>query len=1237
MRILLFVISSFFYLQGFSSEFTENKGQWPAHVLARLKSKQGFIYVEKGGFTFQFYQISDQIRNDHGHIKGDPGKLGGYTGQVWKMKFKNPNSTAFGEGSGNLGWYENYFRPNYTGSHCGVFDTFYIRNIYNGIDVQCFTQGQEFKYNLIVKPGVTPQIEWTYEGLEQAPSLVKGELRYQTKMGWVKEKIPFSQYSISGPSKIQYRKVGDAYGFVIPPGQGELMIDPVVVFSSFTGSTGDNWGFTATYDDSGYAYSGGVVFATGYPVSPGAFQTTWGDGVDVNAANGDIARDIAIIKYSPDGSQRIYATYVGGSHNEQPHSMVVNNAGELCVLSTTFSVNFPAVLTTGFQNSVKGQSDIAIFKLSADGSTLKGGTFFGGFKRDGLNGVLDDEDANSSHVSWNYGDIFRGEIICDEQDNLYIATTTESKETEGIVMKNIPGGNGCLTRYLGGTQDGLVAKFNSTLEQLIWSTYLGGIQTDACFGIHLGKYLFVCGGTSSNSATGLNGYQSSFQGAKADGMLYRLNQYSGVIEHGTYIGTSGFEVAFLVQADLNGNPWITGQTTSGSWPVTAPIYVNPNGKQFVTRFTSDLASITRSTVFGSGRTQPDISPSAFLVDKCERIFVSGWGGRVNVVPRGNGGSTGNMPITNNAVQKVTDGSDFYLAVFNRNADTLLYGTYFGGTTPFGSGSQQQTPHEHVDGGTSRFDFQGKVYQSVCGGCGGQSFFPTTPGAWSQVNRSSNCNNALFKIDFENLNFKPSGFDSVFSVYATDTFSFRIASKDLDRFDSLYLYGINHILDSNYNPPPILSADSGLGEVSTVFSWVPDCSKVSSDTQTVKVLIRDNNRCPQPDTNYVTVRLKVQAPPKVVPPKVVCVAHVDDNTVRVTWEEADTSRYFLGYILFRKTPNGLVTALDTFYQGDPMEYMDGATPNHLVENYCYYLKGINLCLQLGDSSYQACSAQELTEPMDSGYVFTATVTNNRYTKIIWQRSTEPDFGAYLLYRITGNGTWDPKTPLKTFSNLMDTSWTDSAVTVSDSVYCYRLRVADRCGHISTFSNVGCTIVLQGKSVRYTHFLDWNLYQGWAMEAERQEVRRSDSTDVFRLLRRTNGSALNMADTSWGYEWGRYQYKIVAYEGRRGKDAYSESNVVTLVQPPVVFVPSAFSPNDDGINDFWGWRSLFVRDFHLTVYTRWGEKVFESFDPQSSWDGKYRNKEGGDQALIYQLNYVGFDDTRHQLRGMVYILY
>ena len=102
--------------------------------------------------------------------------------------------------------------------------------------------------------------------------------------------------------------------------------------------------------------------------------------------------------------------------------------------------------------------------------------------------------------------------------------------------------------------------------------------------------------------------------------------------------------------------------------------------------------------------------------------MSGWGGGFNsAVSAGAynpyaGGNTNGMPTTLNAQQGSTDGSDFYFFVMQRDATGLLYGTYLG----------DNTTSEHTDGGTSRFDPQGVVYQSVCAACN-TGLFPSTPG------------------------------------------------------------------------------------------------------------------------------------------------------------------------------------------------------------------------------------------------------------------------------------------------------------------------------------------------------------------------------------------------------------------------------------------------------------------------------------------------------------------------------
>ena len=172
-------------------------------------------------------------------------------------------------------------------------------------------------------------------------------------------------------------------------------------------------------------------------------------------------------------------------------------------------------------------------------------------------------------------------------------------------------------------------------------------------------------------------------------------------------------------------------------------------------------------MFGSGRPTIDISPTAFLVDQCDRVYACGWGGIVNKALYDapdridNNGFTDDMPTTPNAVRRTSDspgqGSDFYLAQFTPGLTALSYGTYYGNPDEGSEG-------DHVDGGTSRFDPRGVVYAAVCS-CFSYSGFPVPPGANTYSPISGNapnrgygpqCNNSAFKLNFEPTNVTTGG-------------------------------------------------------------------------------------------------------------------------------------------------------------------------------------------------------------------------------------------------------------------------------------------------------------------------------------------------------------------------------------------------------------------------------------------------------------------------------------------------
>ena len=231
-----------------------------------------------------------------------------------------------------------------------------------------------------------------------------------------------------------------------------------------------------------------------------------------------------------------------------------------------------------------------------------------------------------------------------------------------------------------------------------------------------------------------------------------------------------------------------------------------------------MTSNIASTVFGNGSSAIHISPSAFLVDICGNIYVSGWGANILQGTPLNG-----MPVTLNAFQGTPpNGFDFYLIVIKRDFQGLLYGSYLGG-------SQAQ---EHVDGGTSRFDKNGVVYQSVCGGCGGFTDFPTTPGAWSASNNSSNCNNIVFKFSTDVIpiaNFTASSTSSCEEIPIT----FQNNSTENDTY--LWDFGNNNFDSTTYSPNYTYTSPG----VYTVFLYVTDNDCDITDTAQITITIYEN--------------------------------------------------------------------------------------------------------------------------------------------------------------------------------------------------------------------------------------------------------------------------------------------------------------------------------------------------------------------------------------------------------------
>jgi len=753
---VILLIFSYELTAGPGINFIENKGQASKQFDFTARISGGLFGVGKGSFIYTFIdqkQIEERHLGNHGqHKEIPPGKSATINGQVVVSSFLGFNPNSKPQSFGQLPQYYNYFLgsdkekwKSFVHAYEGVF----YPSFYQGIDLKVYSEGSNLKYDFILEPGADPTlIQWKYEGAKLI-TLHNGDLEIKTLLVDLIEKKPVAYQFIDGKKifiRVEYKfnegklsfNIIDDYDHCFP-----LVIDPLLIFSTYSGSTADNWGSTATPGEHGNLYSSGIAnlyLGGSFPATPGSFQTTYGG-----------IFDVAILKYDSAGNKLLYASYLGGSFSETPHSLVIDKDENLLVLGTTSSFNFPTTQGAFRQAFAGGDpipdygypeipiiyengSDIFVSKISKDGSQLLASTYLGGVKNDGLN-------PTKSLLVRNYGDQMRGDIISDKLGNIFISTVTSSPD--------FPVVNGFNSTYRGGDTDALIVKLSADLKQLQWGSFLGGNAADASHTIKFDSVgnLFVAGGSASiDFPTTPGSYQPSFAG-EVDGWIAKISGDGSSILKSTFTGTPSFNQVYFLDLDKNENVYVYGQTV-GTFPVTSGVYHNSNSGQFVQKFDNSLSILSFSTVFGSSIGIPNISPTAFLVNDCNNIYLSGWGGLVNSGFGYWNSSTRQMPVTSDAFQKTTSGSDFYFMVLSSDATQLLYATYLGGVDS----------RTHVDGGTCRFDKSGVVYHVVCSGCQAYnatgnnptSDFPTTINAWSRVNGSRNCNNAAFKFDLASL-------------------------------------------------------------------------------------------------------------------------------------------------------------------------------------------------------------------------------------------------------------------------------------------------------------------------------------------------------------------------------------------------------------------------------------------------------------------------------------------------------
>ncbi|GAB4406588.1 MAG: hypothetical protein OHK0039_08350 [Bacteroidia bacterium] len=313
------------------------------------------------------------------------------------------------------------------------------------------------------------------------------------------------------------------------------------------------------------------------------------------------------------------------------------------------------------------------------------------------------------------------------------------------------------------------------------------------------------------------------------------------------------------------------------------------------------------------------------------------------------------------------------------------------------------------------------------------------------------------------------------------------------------------------------------------------------------------------------------------------------------------------------------------------YIDSATS--CFNGYTYRVQALGqgpLELSRSDTTY----AENLkSEPSVATDLVRATVEQDRYVRVEWLPFVMQDLDAVFVERSEDNGqTWGTMATLPPGA----TAWVDSAVRVHEQSYTYRLQGRDSCGFASPYSNVGRSILLEAEASDFKSYLRWTPYGDWENGVDLYEIQfQVEATGEWIRLDYVSGSLTEYVDRSTQVDQTAYCYRIVAHE-RGGRRAESLSNTACVPVQPTLHVPNAFSPNGDNVNDRFFAQGVYIRQFRMKIYNRWGQEVFAADDLYAAWDGTFGGSAVPEGVYVYVISAVTNTGRRLSQEGTVTLI-
>lgn len=706
------------FAHGNGFDFVENKGQWEHDIRFKTDLPSGTLFMTSSGFMYHFVHAKDfedyQNRLEHQL----PPKKDGLRLHAYKVNFVGGNSPEMvtNQGFDKRSYYYNYIMgadPSKWKGHVGVYGKGQMNQIYDGVDVVVYSQGAE---------GQNQELRYDFIVAEgKDADVIKlsfdGVKPTLDKEGNLVIKTSVNKIIDEAPYCFQIidnEKVEVPSRYVLENG-----------ILSFAFPEGYNKSYPLIIDPN-------LVFAT-YSGKMGgatyAHSTTFDE--DGRTYASGLASSATSNWPVTTGAYQVTAT---GTYNATINAYTPN--GSALVYSTYFGAaggsTEPNTMRVGPDGNlvIAGSTDAFPFPTTTNAyqANPAGGNdiFVSKLSADGstlLASTLVGGSGNDASLigltsaNTGLGGAGKGnpiEITFDSVGNVWVGSNSASP--------NFPVTTNALQGTLGGSHDAVLFQLDPDFTMLMYSTFIGGNGWDGILGLEFDPdgYLVAVGTTSStNFPTSAGSLNPNAQGGE-DGFVTRINPITGARMQSTYLGTTSSDIAQRIDFDCSGNVYVAGMSTSGTYPVSSGAHSDPGGGVFIQKLSSDLSTSIASTVVGA---TGSVNCAAFMIDYCGQAVVGTIGGSPN----------NNPGLTNDAWQ--VNSAPFYFAALSSDLSNLEYGSFYG------------ISGDHYHPSVARLDKNGVFYQSVCNAGAG---YPTTPNAFSPVRTPQNSSNDVitFKFDFD---------------------------------------------------------------------------------------------------------------------------------------------------------------------------------------------------------------------------------------------------------------------------------------------------------------------------------------------------------------------------------------------------------------------------------------------------------------------------------------------------------